>query len=229
MKCNKCDHQFIAHGIKIRNSRGGYIGNVSEPCERSDCNGIASSQPGTYDHDADGNITFFISGVARAFHAPEMTREKVSAAKEVVQDASNGAIGSDEALKQLEEISATLASVLRQSGQRKINWELLLAIIVFIVSIYQREQDAADAQSQIEALEQQVELSQKQLDATQKQTETSQEMLKEWRKLRADAQEREARTMKQEQHQVKSTVFGTANRHERRKQKAIERRAQKKK
>lgn len=221
MHCDKCGHQFLSHGITIRNGINNYFHNVRERCERPECNGTANSQSGTYDHDADGNITSFVGGVARAFQAPEMTRKKVGAAREIVQDASNGTIGSDEALKQLAEISATLALLLRQSGQRKINWELLLAIIVFIVGIYQSVDDAADAQSQIEALEQQVELSQKQLDATQEQTETSQEMLKEWRKLRADLQEYEVGIKRQQKVQPRSKVLSKPNRHERRKAAAI--------
>lgn len=156
--CNQCGYRGIARSISVQDTFNFSVAG-SEQCPQ--CGGPAEFQQGSYD---------FIGDVLMAFRAPGMTREKVEAAKQVVGDASAGVIASDVALQRLGEISAQLATLIEKSGERRINWGLILTIVLAIYTIWTDQKSDADAQAALAEARTQSEVAQKTLEVLERQS-----------------------------------------------------------
>jgi hypothetical protein len=156
----------------------------------------------------DGNYLIF-DGVIKAFTAPGMTREKLRAAKSITDDASSGVITTQEAIQRLEIVSATLAKAVPQTKNKTIDWGLLLAILTFLYTFWNDYESDADAQAA--------------LAESRKQTAFAQRTLAEIQAQSVSL--RELKTTPASRLKAPAQTNGTKNRHERRKQNAIQNRA----
>ena len=166
-KCSKCGFEYVSRQFNFGNSINVTLSGNSETCPQPGCGGRAYLQDGNFD---------FVNGVIAAFRAPGMTREKVEAAKNIVQSASNGTISSEEALERLEAISNSLAIAAKQCGGRKINWEFLLTLLALIYTIWFNQKSDAAAQAALTESRTQSELAQKMLEESQEQSKSLREL-----------------------------------------------------
>lgn len=97
--------------------------NSTTRCQR--CGGIANILNGKLK---------IADGIVQAFLQPNMTRAKVAAAKEVAEKVQTGELSSQAALKELENISETLAKIM--VGQNKIDWNLLISILALLSAFW---------------------------------------------------------------------------------------------
>lgn len=165
--CRKCGETFASRLFRVEGGSSRIsIGRGVEPCRRPGCDGMADVQSGTYD---------FINGAVAAFTAPGMTREKVRAVRAVVERASNGDISNEKAIEQLEKISAQLANVIQLHEKKSINWELLLAIIVFVYTLWSGFQSDDAAQAALEEARKSNAIAEKMLEELKVQSSSSQE------------------------------------------------------
>ena len=195
--CDECGNTFAVPNIVGGTGRV-YMEDNRARCPAPHCGGWGQHKPGFYD---------FVDGVLKAFAAPGMTREKIEAAKKVIADASTGALASDEAIKQLSDISVQLGQLIEKSGQRKISWELILTIVPAIYTIWTDHKSDANAQAVLIESRTQTEVAQRILEETQAQSRSL----------------RELTTKRALQPPVRAQTSVTKNRHERRKQEKLAR------
>lgn len=160
-KCRKCGYEF--HSNLIQFGPGVVHANVTiganiENCPN--CGGIADVQSGSYQ---------FVGGVLKVFAAPSMSRKKVASVRDIASKASSGDLSTSEAIEQLTAVSAELANVIRSTESKKVNWELLLAILVFIYSWWSDQASDDAAQAALAEARTQTEVAQKMLEVLEEQ------------------------------------------------------------
>lgn len=199
-KCDRCGTVFTPSVFKIANNVTLRMTNNRVRCPVPDCFGWGHHENGTYE---------FVDGVLKAFTANGFTRQNLVDARTIVKEVSASSITGDVAIQRLEAISADLAKAIAQSGQHKINWELILALIVLVYTVWTDRGSDEAAQAALKEAETQTAISQKILEATQELNKSVRE-LKPTPALRGP-------TLTQ--------TNGAKNRRERRKQKAFENRS----
>jgi hypothetical protein len=199
--CDRCGAIFTSNFIGGTTSV--YMADNPVKCPVPRCSGWGHHKTGTYD---------FVNGIVKVFTAPGITRQNLDDASSIVKEASTGSITNQDAIQRLEAISATLAKAIAQSGQPKINWEFILALLVCIYTIWSDRGSDEAAQSALKEAQTQTAISQKMLEAT----------------LEQNKYVRESKTTPALRRQTPIQTSGTKNRHERRKQNAIQNRTQKK-
>lgn len=197
--CDRCGTRFTAPNF-IGGTATVYMEGNRVRCPVRNCGGWGHHKPGYYE---------FVNGVVRAFTSPGMTREKVDAARQVAKDASAGAITSEDAIKRLEAISGALANAVERSADRRINWELILTLLMCIYTIWTDQKSDADAQAALTEARTQTELAQRMLEESRAQSGSLRELV----------------TRPALQPPAPTRTNAPRNRAERRKAAAIERRA----
>ena len=152
--CSQCGLKFATPGIEINDSTDiTFVGGKTR-CPK--CGAPADIVDGTYD---------FVGNVISAFRAPGMTRQKVAAARDIAQEASRGEITVNDAIIRLEAISSQLAAAAHASSGSRIDWGLLLALLVFLYTIWTDLGSDADAQAELGEARTQTAIAQKMLEA----------------------------------------------------------------
>lgn len=196
--CRKCGYRGISRTLSISNSRYVTISNCLEQCPR--CGGAAELQSGTYD---------FVGDVMTAFRAPGMSRQKVVAIADIVSKAAAGKISPDVAVQEAEGVESGLAALLRAAFAHGIPIDRIVAIIGLILAFWIAYSSDADAQKALAEDRKQTELLQQILDATEARPEHT----------------REPSNRRPKVPPVRAEPIKTQNRHDRRKEIAVERRA----
>lgn len=198
VNCARCGIQVQSGLITISGNARIKLTNSSTDCPK--CGRNADYLDGTYD---------FVGGVLKAFTAPGITLAAIGTAKQIADEASNGRIDTEAAIGKLAAISADLAEAVRKSSKGQVSWELVVAVLALIYSIWSDLESDADAQAL--------------LAEERTQTEVSEKTLTELEKLSVVRQVGNSATSEQRKAPVSQSP-AAKNRHERRKDAALSKR-----
>jgi hypothetical protein len=155
--CGHCGYQGLSTGISITSARVTVKGGGGQ-CPQ--CGGIASYVSGTYD---------FVGEVIAAFSAPGITREKVSAFRDIVQGVANGSISNDRAKEKADALSPALSSVIANTLKQGLTISNLVSLIGIILALWSMYSSDADVEAALKEDQKQTELMQQMLEVLQEQ------------------------------------------------------------